>query len=53
VYDHAEVPIHAEHLDAKNIFGAFDRNIGHAQYFFGILDALFSRDELRRPPTGR
>ncbi len=50
VHDHAHVPIHAEHVDAENIFAAGDRNVGQAQDLFGVFDALFAGDEFRWLP---
>ena len=50
VHDHAQVPVHAEHVDAENILGALDRDVGQAQDFFGVLDALFAGDKFRWLP---
>ena len=50
VHDHAHVPIHAEHVDAENIFATGDRNVGQAQNLFGVFDALFAGDEFRWLP---
>src|SRR5687768_17360409 len=49
--DHADVPIQPQDIDPKNIFGLFGVDIGHAKNFFGVPDALFSRNKFRRLPV--
>ena len=52
VHDHPHVPIHAQNFCAKNILGALDREVGQAENFLGVFDALIAIDEVGRPPTG-
>ena len=46
VHYHAEIPVHAQNVDAKNILSALDGDIGHAQNFFGVFDALLAGNKL-------
>ncbi len=51
VHDHAQIPIHAERADAKNILSALDRDLRQTENFFGVADALFAGNKLRRSPA--
>ena len=41
VYDHAQIPIHTEDIDAEDVLSLPDRDIGHCQNVFSVFDALF------------
>src|SRR5262249_10374881 len=51
VYDHPEIPIHSQNIDSEDVLGLPDRDIGFAQDFFSIFDALFPGNKLARLPA--
>src|SRR5262249_10776949 len=51
VYDHSEIPVHSQNIDSEDVLGLPDRDIGFAQNFFSIFDALFPRNKLGRLPV--
>src|SRR5262245_21456208 len=51
VHDHAKIPVHSQNIDAEDVLGLPDRDVGFAQDFFSIFDALFPRNKLGRLPV--